>query len=240
MLILAGDIYEANQTRKEFKAKAGVAYQFFMHVAERYKRVFYVLGNHEHYGCRVDKSFKYLREVLPSNVIVLENQSEVYKDVLFVGATLWTDMNRRHPYAIHDSMMYMSDYRKIQFHDKRNDSYGKLHPHDTVDMHYESVKYIRDAIDSQLCPIVVITHHAPTMKSVARSNGVSHTDYAYASDLSDIILDSTIDYWIHGHTHDQTDYVVGATRVLSNPRGYFGYEAIANNFAVAQIELEVL
>jgi hypothetical protein len=30
--------------------------------------------------------------------------------------------------------------------------------------------------------------------------------------------------------HNQSDYMVGDTRVLTNPRGYAGYETIANTF----------
>ena len=30
--------------------------------------------------------------------------------------------------------------------------------------------------------------------------------------------------WVHGHTHDAHDYVLNDTRIVCNPRGYFGYE----------------
>lgn len=31
--------------------------------------------------------------------------------------------------------------------------------------------------------------------------------------------------WVHGHTHDSFDYMIGSTRVLCNPRGYIPEEA---------------
>ena len=44
---------------------------------------------------------------------------------------------------------------------------------------------------------------------------------AYASDLSDFILDQeNIKYWVHGHMHDPFDYEIGQCRVVCNPRGY--------------------
>jgi hypothetical protein len=53
----------------------------------------------------------------------------------------------------------------------------------------------------------------------------------YHSRLSDFILDHpNIKVWCHGHMHNFTDYMVGDTRVLANPRGYKGYEAIAETF----------
>jgi hypothetical protein len=30
--------------------------------------------------------------------------------------------------------------------------------------------------------------------------------------------------------HNPVDYMMGSTRVLANPRGYVGYETIANTF----------
>ena len=52
-----------------------------------------------------------------------------------------------------------------------------------------------------------------------------HMNGGYVSDLSNLILDNPqIKYWLHGHTHQQVDYMVGETRVMCNARGYAGYE----------------
>ena len=45
-------------------------------------------------------------------------------------------------------------------------------------------------------------------------------DAAYASAYDDLVERSRAVYWIHGHTHHAANYVVGGTRVISNPRGY--------------------
>jgi hypothetical protein len=43
--------------------------------------------------------------------------------------------------------------------------------------------------------------------------------------LSEFILDRPqIKLWTHGHVHNVNDYMIGDTRVVSNPRGYEGYE----------------
>ncbi len=47
---------------------------------------------------------------------------------------------------------------------------------------------------------------------------------AYASHLDALVEQSGAALWIHGHTHDSFDYFIGGTRVICNPRGYFGYE----------------
>jgi hypothetical protein len=47
----------------------------------------------------------------------------------------------------------------------------------------------------------------------------------YASSLDEFILDNpNIKVWVHGHMHDPNNYVIGDTRVLSNPRGYLPWE----------------
>jgi len=43
---------------------------------------------------------------------------------------------------------------------------------------------------------------------------------AFASDLDSLIRASRIPLWIHGHTHYNVDYKIGATRIYSNQRGY--------------------
>jgi len=75
----------------------------------------------------------------------------------------------------------------------------------------------------------VVTHHAPSIRSLAygahatRDNPLAP---AYASDLEGVMGGGTVPLWIHGHTHLPIDYDVGGTRVLSNPRGYPGFERV--------------
>jgi len=42
--------------------------------------------------------------------------------------------------------------------------------------------------------------------------------------------------WIHGHTHDNCDYIVGRTRVLSNQSGY-GWEEAYKGFKTLTVEI---
>jgi len=45
---------------------------------------------------------------------------------------------------------------------------------------------------------------------------------AFASDLDDAIAKSGVALWVHGHTHDNVDYKIARTRVLTNQAGYSG------------------
>jgi len=43
---------------------------------------------------------------------------------------------------------------------------------------------------------------------------------AFASNMEDLIFETGPDLWVHGHIHDSSDYRIGKTRVICNPRGY--------------------
>ena len=63
-------------------------------------------------------------------------------------------------------------------------------------------------------------------------NGGYHNSY------EDYIMDHPqIKLWTHGHTHERYDYMIGETRIVCNPRGYIGHEAIANDFELKVVEL---
>lgn len=67
---------------------------------------------------------------------------------------------------------------------------------------------------------VVVTHHAPSAKSIAPKLSEELTSAAYASHLDEMIKANNIDVWIDGHVHNSCDYNVGNTRIVCNPRGY--------------------
>lgn len=244
VLIVAGDACEAREYRKEFHSTKVLpytggsfpCYDFFNIECAKYEKVFYVMGNHEHYHGKFWKTKPELERMLPENVTLLENGCEEYKGVVFIGATLWTDMNKGDPITLHSMQNYMNDYRVITYHYPQYGAYHKMRPMDTVKMHIESKRYIEDkAREHQDKPVVVVTHMGPTHMSInEKYKGETVSNGAYVSDLSNLILDNpNIKFWVHGHVHDPVDYMVGDTRVLCNPRGYLPYEG-DNGFICGQ------
>jgi DNA repair exonuclease SbcCD nuclease subunit len=248
VLVVAGDACEARTLINEFKIVETSAntksnlpcYDFFKIQCAKYKRVFYVMGNHEHYHGKLWKTKSDLKKVLPTNVYLLENNFEEYQGVIFVGATLWTDMNKGDPLTLASMKDYMNDYRVITYFHPQHNTYRKMHPEDTVRMHQESKKYLEAVLNEHSNKsVVVITHMGPTHLSIDEKFKHQHiSNGAYVSDLSNFILDRpNIKYWIHGHVHNPTDYQIGETRVVCNPRGYLPYEG-NNGFHVGKsIEL---
>ena len=117
---------------------------------------------------------------------------------------------------------------------------------DALTEHRAAVQFISNTLDQRRAQgidsrrVVVVGHHAPSMLSVHEK--YKH-DYqmngCYASDLSNIMLDyPEIVLWTHGHMHDDSDYTIGSTRVVCNPRGYIGHESRASTHQPLIIELE--
>jgi len=249
VLILAGDICEYRTLKKEFQksqdareiAKSKLkSYDFFYKECAKYKKVFYVMGNHEHYHHRFNKTYDDLKMILPDNVTLLENEMEEYNGILFLGATLWTDFNKGDPITVYTISDFMNDYRVIQNFYPLRSQYHNLTPDHILSTHRESRKYFKTILElNRDKPIVVITHMAPSFLSVnEKYKNDSVNNGAYASDLNDMILDNeNIKVWIHGHMHDPVDYMIGNTRVISNPRGYLPYEG--NNGFIPNFSVEV-
>jgi Icc-related predicted phosphoesterase len=237
VLILAGDICEARSLNKEFHSTKVLpytpgggklnAYDFFYHECAKYKKVFYVMGNHEHYHGKFHKTYELLKSILPNNVTILEKEMFEYEGVVFLGGTLWTDLNKGDPMTVMVVKNMMNEYRCVQnFYPDKN-LYHKLTPQHTVEEFRKTRDYFKMILEmTRDKPVVVITHMAPSFNSVNEkylSAGVANA--GYASDLSEFILDhENIRVWVHGHMHDPVDYKIGNTRVISNPRGYTPWE----------------
>ena len=252
VLILSGDIFEAKNLKKEMYNPKMVLlgheqadqrpdryYRFLLEeCSKKYREVIYVMGNHEHYRFQFHKTYEHIKSQLPNNVHLLEKESLVLDGVLFLGATLWTDMNRQDALTMYHMQGAMNDYRQITMLNEEKHVYHRLQPEYTVKEHFKTLEYFKLALSENKqreggpLPVVLVTHHSPTKMSIKpRYQKDVIMNGAYSSDLSEFILDNPeIKVAVHGHTHDRFNYLVGDTRILCNPRGYKYYEAIADNF----------
>lgn len=183
------------------------------------RSVIYVAGNHEYYAHALPKLTTELRAESDAAVQCLERACVELGGVRFFGCTLWTDFQLLgNPSLARDTaQLKMNDYRKIRV----SPQYRKLRARDTLDLHYHSRHWLEEAIErGETRDAVIVTHHAPSARSLAPEATTDWLSAAYASDLDPLIEASQARLWIHGHTHRPVDYRIGATRVLSNPRGY--------------------
>jgi len=182
--------------------------------------VIYILGNHEYYKGSYPKTLNKIKEsALKSNIHVLENESVIIKDIKFHGTTLWTDFSLFGNPEFYGEMcqQQMNDYKQI----RKDPSYSKLRTIDTYNIHKESLRWLEHSLNKSDSFInIVVTHHAPSGKSIPPELKGNYLSYAYASDLENFILKYQPSYWIHGHIHTPLDYLIGKTNVICNPHGY--------------------
>jgi DNA repair exonuclease SbcCD nuclease subunit len=259
VLILSGDVFESKNLKPElYKSPEAVAalgdlthvimeggrsdrrqdryYRFLKEECGKYREVFYVAGNHEYYHNTYNRVDEQLRAGLPENIHFLQNQSYVLDGVLFLGATLWTDMNGHNPITMNVVRECMNDYRTIKFLNETKNAWYRLTPEITLAEHRKTMAWLKEQLDANRAgdqlPVVVVGHHAPSKRSTKPEyQDDYHVNGAYSSHLDMFIEDyPEIRVWTHGHTHDVFDYTVGQTRILCNPRGYKGYEQRAEEF----------
>lgn len=224
VLILAGDIH-CLKYGNEFAASLAK-------MSKQFRAIVYVPGNHEYYKSRIDvKSARHLfqKKMNPdnlSNIHFLIRDSVVIDDVKFVGATLWTNMDRANPMVEYVLANMMNDFKVITYYNERTDGYSKFKPVHWLNEHVSDLSYIKKTVDESKHPCIVVTHHAPSAGSLdPRFEHDVWGRYGYHSVLDEVILDRPkIQFWCHGHIHKPSDYMVGDTNILCNPCGYHNEE----------------
>ena len=212
---------------------------FLKRCSEAFPHVIYVAGNHEFYHGKWKSSLQDLRDTCSKfdNVYFLERDVKVIGDTTFIGATLWTDCNKGDPLTLHALTDMMNDFKII-----RNDEHGftKLRPAHIMYRHQQTIAYLKAILpDMKDRKIVFVVHHAPSKQSThpKYQNDVLMSG-GYSSDLSEFILDHPeIKLWTHGHTHDPFDYMIGTTRIVCNPRGYAGWDEMADRFQLKFLDI---
>jgi hypothetical protein len=122
VLILSGDICVASELTDHVtldiipNKRSARFHEFFQTVCARFPKVLYIAGNHEHYHGDYSKTFDLLRTHLGylDNLVILDKQTIKIGDVMFIGGTLWTDMNKNDPMTIHAIRDMMNDYKTIE------------------------------------------------------------------------------------------------------------------------------
>lgn len=182
--------------------------------------VVYVLGNHEFYHDALPRLTKSMRRgANDSEVHVLENAVFELNGFAFLGCTLWTDFRLAadREAAMRQADKIMSDFWLIS----KGPDNQLLTPEDTARLCDSSISWLHNELGKHNpARTIVVTHHAPSAKSIAPYHQGNVLNGAFASNLETLIEQSGIPLWIHGHTHHNVDYRIGATRVVSNQRGY--------------------
>ena len=199
-------------------------------IAEHWARaphILYVLGNHEFYGTELEETrVRLADECAQAGIHLLDPGMVRIGGVRFIGATLWTDLlleGKADEIGAHMRISReISDFLGAIQHRGRDFTTGK-----SVALHRADRAFIENELEKAEGAgdrIVVITHHAPSPRSVRPWYEGDPFNCAFASDLDRVIERYQPALWIHGHMHDPVDERLGRTRLVANPAGY-AYEA---------------
>ena len=188
------------------------------------KPVLYVPGNHEFYGGSIPGRLAELRRLCTgTNVRFLDDDEVIIDGVRFLGTTLWTDFmlfgdGLRRAAAIEDAQFFIRDFSHICVDESRQTCFS---PADSVALFNRHAQWLeRKLAATHAGPTVVISHHAPSPKSIHPRFADSLLNACFASDAEHLLDGNRVQLWIHGHMHDSFDYRVNGARVVCNPRGY--------------------
>jgi predicted phosphodiesterase len=219
VVILAGDIH----TRSRAPAWAAKTFPSIP--------VLYIAGNHEFYGEAIERAGESIhRECkMYPNVHYLDCSELFINGIRFLGATLWTDFSlfglHRKLNSMAEARLILNDYRRIKV---ELEGYRKLHPLDTAVFHAKQKNWLEQKLGEAFSGCtVVITHMAPSIRSIPSEYAADLVSAAFASNLDHLVAKA--DVWVHGHTHSSFDYYIGKCRVVANPLGYLMRNGMPEN-----------
>jgi predicted phosphodiesterase len=204
------------------------------------KPVLYVPGNHEFYGGSIAGTIAHLKRLSAGTSIrVLHDEEVTIEGVRFLGSTLWTDFRlagdgEKRAAAMREAQRFMRDFSRIRLGE------SSFTPEASAGLFAQHAAWLTARLGQPHAgPTVVITHHAPTRRSIHPRFADSPLNACFVSDAERLVAASGASLWIHGHTHDTFDYVVNTTRVLCNPRGYAKDGVIENASFDANLSVKI-
>lgn len=216
-VLLAGDIASGRTNVKQILRK----------FAARYKKVFYVPGNHEYYGTSME-GFDSIDMPEDDNIHILNPGMAHVGDVTIIGATLWTDF-QDDPFAILAAKSMIADFRLIKY----------FQPRLAAERFRNELAFIKYAYENTPGKKLIMTHFLPAKECISERfrNSSDLLNKYFANELDSWIAEMRDTTWVFGHTHDSMDFMLGDTHLLCNPYGYFGSEVNPefNNLKIIEV-----
>lgn len=188
------------------------------------KPVLFVPGNHEFYGGELASTVAELRQrCVGTSIHLLDNDELIIEGVRFLGTTLWTDFmlfgeGEKRQAAIDEAQGFMRDFSRIRTGESPQALFS---PAACAGLFDRDARWLAARLAApHEGPTVVITHHAPSARSIHPRFEGSLLNACFVSNAEHLVERSRVQLWVHGHTHDSFDYLLNGTRVLCNPRGY--------------------
>jgi predicted phosphodiesterase len=181
VLVLSGDICTAKDLQVTdgilSSAKTDRYMEFFTACSKNFPHVVYVMGNHEHYHGDFATSITYLKDALKhlENVHVLDKEIWELDDHVFIGGTLWTDMNGECEMTMNHVSRRMNDFQ-ICKNSNREVTFKAFEPREKPEdmsaedfnllSHEKRYKTVFKTREAYLCPQDAVVDHKAMLKVI--------------------------------------------------------------------------
>lgn len=187
--------------------------KYFDEIQQNCDDLIYVLGNHEFYHGNYAEILEKAKKLADARGIhlldeALGTDNLVLHGVTFWGSTLWTDLNKNDWFAKKKISSGLNDFYLIMDGD---DIFTAAKTAEINARTREKINWDADVIISHHCPVVTKHRRFP----------INDITYGFCNTgLDQQIIDSTVKYWVFGHTHDSILLDLNGTKVISNQQGY--------------------
>jgi predicted MPP superfamily phosphohydrolase len=209
ILVIAGDLFYLGDRYSSLK--------FLDDISRTFHETYILPGNHEYYGgFDVYQHVGPLFEPLRNNVWLVNNYVVEKRDVRLIFSTLWSRIEKN----VVPILSSMVDFHRILYQQQRLtiEYYNQLH-----EISLDFLKHQLQANRGK--KQVVISHHLPSDLCNAEEFKGTQLNEAFCVDLTPMIIDSTINAWIYGHSHrNVTEFKIGNTKMLTNQLGYVDHD----------------
>lgn len=210
---------------------------FIEDCSRNFLKVFVITGNHEYYTLHPKQNMnmnmidQLIQNICSSftNVYFLNNEEHILcsapdksNDIILVGTTLWSKISQHELKYIQENI---NDYKNILDSNNVLISCKYINKLFTINLQWLAQK-LEEHRDKT---IIVLTHHSPSYKSISTMYKNCQGNSAFANNLVPFITQNTnIKYWLFGHTHATSNFVIGQTICCANPAGYNHFDQLEN------------
>ncbi|KAH7102901.1 serine/threonine protein phosphatase [Auriculariales sp. MPI-PUGE-AT-0066] len=235
-LALLGDIGRAEHDR---------LFVFLRFQLKRFRRIFFVVGNHELYDSSSTKAMVILEEFekkmtierlrnlqLGEFVLMHRKRYDLSPSVTILGCTLWSHIPA---HAEIELRAKLGDFLNIE-----NWTPGARNAAHDLDRLWIARELEALRTHSPQRRVLLLTHHAPTQPGTSEPRFEDDVgrllNFGFASALHESAWwGPPISTWCFGHTHFNCDFVRQGVRLVSNQRGYDNADADRIGFQPAKV-----
>lgn len=230
----AYDVFEINPTVEYLALIGDIGYAkdvglaaFIQKHLDRFKIIFYVLGNHEPYflsWAASKQSFLALQTATQNQstgklVLLDQTRYDLSPTVTILGCTLFSSITPAQKDFVSSGLMdfYNIENWTVEQHVQQHES----------DLNYLSQEVQKLTREPER-KIIVMAHHSSTQdpRSIDPKHRSSNISSGFMTDLSHLpcFTAKRVEVWAFGHTHFNCDFVdeTHKIRVVTNQRGYYG------------------